>query len=285
MAEALHAAIGTPAKFSPLTIDGTAKPLISDLVGGFMGAHRPTRPRQRRLRDARRRQSGRLPRPRDRDAQPDGHDPRHREARPRSGSSTRAAPRPRDWPPATSRRARAPTTRCWRTWCARCCATAPTPMCRLQDADELAAAVEPFTLEHTAARRRRVPRRELTQLLAAVRRAGRVAIDTGTGVTMTAERQRHAMARVGADDPHRRDEPARRHVVPSRVRLPARDLRAAGLTARGFVRARARAAVRRRKRSSANGRAPCCPTRSTRATSAPSSTSAAAWSPRSPNAG
>ena len=37
MAEALHAAIGTPAKFSPLTIDGTAKPLISDLVGGFMG--------------------------------------------------------------------------------------------------------------------------------------------------------------------------------------------------------------------------------------------------------
>src|SRR3984957_10640086 len=37
MAEALHAAIGTPAKFSPLTIDGTAKPLVSDLVGGFMG--------------------------------------------------------------------------------------------------------------------------------------------------------------------------------------------------------------------------------------------------------
>ena len=37
MAEALHSAIGTPAKFSPLTIDGTAKPLISDLVGGFMG--------------------------------------------------------------------------------------------------------------------------------------------------------------------------------------------------------------------------------------------------------
>ena len=30
----LHGAIGTPAKFSPLTIDGTAKVLISDLVGG-----------------------------------------------------------------------------------------------------------------------------------------------------------------------------------------------------------------------------------------------------------
>lgn len=37
MAESLHAAIGTPAKFTPMTIDGTAKPLISDLVGGFVG--------------------------------------------------------------------------------------------------------------------------------------------------------------------------------------------------------------------------------------------------------
>ena len=37
MAQALHAAIGTPAKFSPLTIDGTAKVLVSDLVGGFPG--------------------------------------------------------------------------------------------------------------------------------------------------------------------------------------------------------------------------------------------------------
>ena len=37
VAEALQAAIGTPARFSPLTIDGTAKPLISDLVGGFVG--------------------------------------------------------------------------------------------------------------------------------------------------------------------------------------------------------------------------------------------------------
>ena len=34
MSQALHAALGTPAKFSPLTIDGTAKVLISDLVGG-----------------------------------------------------------------------------------------------------------------------------------------------------------------------------------------------------------------------------------------------------------
>nr|WP_241831121.1 molybdopterin-dependent oxidoreductase [Parafrankia soli] len=34
MAQALHAAIGTPAKFSPMTIDGTAKVLTADLVGG-----------------------------------------------------------------------------------------------------------------------------------------------------------------------------------------------------------------------------------------------------------
>jgi anaerobic selenocysteine-containing dehydrogenase len=37
MMEALFGAIGTPAKFSPLTIDGTAKTLVSHLVGGFPG--------------------------------------------------------------------------------------------------------------------------------------------------------------------------------------------------------------------------------------------------------
>ena len=37
MMEALFSAIGTPAKFSPLTIDGTAKALVSHLVGGFPG--------------------------------------------------------------------------------------------------------------------------------------------------------------------------------------------------------------------------------------------------------
>jgi anaerobic selenocysteine-containing dehydrogenase len=36
-AQVLHSAIGTPARFSPLTIDGTAKVLVSDLVGGFTG--------------------------------------------------------------------------------------------------------------------------------------------------------------------------------------------------------------------------------------------------------
>ena len=37
MMEALFSAIGSPAKFSPLTIDGTAKALVSHLVGGFPG--------------------------------------------------------------------------------------------------------------------------------------------------------------------------------------------------------------------------------------------------------
>jgi anaerobic selenocysteine-containing dehydrogenase len=37
MVEALFNAIGTPAKFSPLTIDGTAKTLVSHVVGGFPG--------------------------------------------------------------------------------------------------------------------------------------------------------------------------------------------------------------------------------------------------------
>jgi anaerobic selenocysteine-containing dehydrogenase len=37
MMEALFGAIGTPAKFSPLTIDGTAKTLVSHLVGAFPG--------------------------------------------------------------------------------------------------------------------------------------------------------------------------------------------------------------------------------------------------------
>jgi len=37
MAQALHAAIGTPARFSPLTIDGTAKTFVASVVGGFPG--------------------------------------------------------------------------------------------------------------------------------------------------------------------------------------------------------------------------------------------------------
>ena len=57
----------------------------------------------------------------------------------------------------------------------------------MQGVDELAAAVKPSTLAH-AAEVADVSRADLSELLAAVRRAGRVAIETGTGVTMTADK-------------------------------------------------------------------------------------------------
>jgi anaerobic selenocysteine-containing dehydrogenase len=55
-----------------------------------------------------------------------------------------------------------------------------------QDVDRLASAVEPFTVERAAAISR-LSTAELTDLLAAVRRAGRVAVEIGTGVTMSRE--------------------------------------------------------------------------------------------------
>ncbi|MDT5114768.1 MAG: hypothetical protein QOE30_507 [Mycobacterium sp.] len=186
MAEALHAAIGTPAKFSPLTIDGTAKPLVSDLVGGFMGL------------------SGRtdldncdflmlvglnpvvshghaisMPNPTGtvRDIAKRGQvwviDPRRTEtARLASGH---LAPRP-----STDHAVLAYLVR----EILRDGMKTDVPV---QGIDELAAAVEPFTLEH-AARLADVPATELTRLCAAVRAAQCVAIETGTGVTMTADR-------------------------------------------------------------------------------------------------
>jgi anaerobic selenocysteine-containing dehydrogenase len=57
----------------------------------------------------------------------------------------------------------------------------------VQGVAALAAAVEPYTLEHTAALAD-VQADELVRLCAAVRAADCVAIETGTGVTMTAER-------------------------------------------------------------------------------------------------
>ena len=54
-----------------------------------------------------------------------------------------------------------------------------------QDVDALAAAVAAFTLRHAAAVAD-VPEAELERMLSAVRRAGRIVVDTGTGVTMSA---------------------------------------------------------------------------------------------------
>lgn len=186
MAEALHAAIGTPAKFSPLTIDGTAKPLISDLVGGFMGL------------------SGRT----DFDEADFlllvGVNPvvshGHAISMPNpTGTVREIARRGQVWviDPRRTETARLATGH-----------LAPRPSTdhavlayllreiirdgmkldvSVQGLDELTAAVEPFTLEHTA-RLADVDPDELVRLCAAVRGAGCVAVETGTGVTMTAER-------------------------------------------------------------------------------------------------
>lgn len=186
MAEALHAAIGTPAKFSPLTIDGTAKPLISDLVGGFMGL------------------SGRT----DLDSADFlmlvGVNPvvshGHAISMPNPTGTVRAiAKRGQVWviDPRRTETARLATGH-----------LAPRPstdhavlaylvreilrdgmktVVPVQGLDELTAAVEPFTLEYTA-RFADVCEEELTRLCAAVRAAECVVIETGVGVTMTAER-------------------------------------------------------------------------------------------------
>ncbi|ULE34655.1 molybdopterin-containing oxidoreductase family protein [Mycobacterium sp. IDR2000157661] len=186
MAEALHAAIGTPAKFSPLTIDGTAKPLVSDLVGGFMGlsgrtdfdnadflllvgvnpvvshGHAISMPNPTgTVREIARR------------GQVWVIDPRRTEtARLATGH---LAPRP-----STDHAVLAYLVR----ELLRDGMKADVP---LQGLGDLAAAVEPFTLEHTA-HLADVDPEELTRLGTAVRAANCVAIETGTGVTMTAER-------------------------------------------------------------------------------------------------
>lgn len=186
VAEALLAAIGTPAKFSPLTIDGTAKPLISDLVGGFVGL------------------SGR----------PDydnvdfimfvGTNPLishgHAIAVPNPTGTVRAiAKRGQVWviDPRHTETARlatghlAPrpgTDHAVLAYLVRETLRAGTaPDVLVQDTDQLAAAVEPFTLARTA-RLADVAPDELTRLWQAIRAAGCIAIETGTGVTMTADK-------------------------------------------------------------------------------------------------
>lgn len=187
MAEALHAAIGTPARFSPLTIDGTAKTLVSHQMGGFPGFTPHL--------DAERAELvlyvGVNP------VVSHGH--------------TSAMP-----DPVTAIRALCARANVWavdprRTETARLAThhLAPRPGtdyavlgCLVREllrdgadpevlehrtvgSNALAAAVAPFTLEH-AATIADVSEADLTELLASVRRAGRVAVVTGTGVTMSA---------------------------------------------------------------------------------------------------
>jgi anaerobic selenocysteine-containing dehydrogenase len=185
MAQALHAAIGTPARFSPLTIDGTAKVLVSDLVGG--SAALSPRPDFERARLVIYVGSNPIVSHGHTVALPDpvtalralrSHgevwvvDPRRSEtARLADGH---LAPRPgTDY---------AVLAHVVRALLADAGASARQHVL-VQGRDDLARAVEPFTAEHVA-QLADVTTDALAALVAAVRRAGRVAIETGTGVTM-----------------------------------------------------------------------------------------------------
>ena len=128
IAQSLHAALGTSAKFSPLTIDGTAKVLISDLMGGssalngrpdydnatftmFIGSN-PVVSHGHTVG---------LPNPR-------GRDPRPRKAR---GGLGRRSPTYRDSAPGdpSPHAAAGYRTRCWPTWYVRCFVSVPIARC------------------------------------------------------------------------------------------------------------------------------------------------------------
>lgn len=185
MSEALQAAIGTPAKFSPLTIDGTAKTLVSTLVGGFPGFS----------------------------VRPDydgvelvlyiGINPMishgHTVAMPNPAPTIKAAaargevwvidPRESDTAGFASRHM-APwpgTDYAILAYLVRETLRAgpsPEALARVTQLDELRAAVEPFDRTR-AAEISGVAPEELGDLLASVRKAGRLAVETGTGVTMS----------------------------------------------------------------------------------------------------
>jgi anaerobic selenocysteine-containing dehydrogenase len=186
-AEALYAALKTPARFSPITIDGTAKTLVAAVVGGFPGlsprpdyehvnlviyigvnpmvshGHNIAMPN---------------PAPTIRAIAERGEvwviDPVHTETA--RFASRHIAPRPgSDY--------------AILAWLVRELLQAganPEVLARhTVDSDQLRQAVAPFTRER-AARIAGVSADELDALLASARRAGRFAVETGTGVTMAA---------------------------------------------------------------------------------------------------
>ncbi len=255
IAQSLHAAIGTPAKFSPLTIDGTAKVLMAELMGGssaltgrpdydnatfavFIGSN-PVVSHGHTVG---------LPNPRGaiRDLAKHAEvwvvDPRYTETA--RLASHHLAPRP-----GTDYAVLAYLVR----EVLRDGVRAPA-----QDVDALAAAVAPFTLRH-AATIADVPEAELERLLSAVRRAGRIVDRYRHRRHDVRECQCDAMAFVGAADHHGFDEPPRRDLVPSRFRLPARKLRTADHHRRRGASGPVHAVVRRPRRFCGNGRAPRLP--------------------------
>jgi anaerobic selenocysteine-containing dehydrogenase len=181
IAQSLHAAIGTPAKFSPLTIDGTAKVLMAELMGGssaltgrpdydnatfamFIGSN-PVVSHGHTVG---------LPNPRGAIR----HLAKHAEVwvvDPRYTETARLASHHLTPRPGTDYALLAYLVR----EVLRDGVRAPA-----QDVDALAAAVAPYTLRH-AATIADVPEAELEQLLSAVCRSGRIVVDTGTGVTMS----------------------------------------------------------------------------------------------------
>lgn len=186
MSEKLQAAIGTPAKFSPLTIDGTAKTLVATLVGGFPGfSCRPDYERVNLVLYI-------------------GINPMvshgHTVAMPNPAPTIKAAaargevwvidPRENETAAFASRHM-APlpgTDYAILAYLVRDLlregADPEVLANRAVEVEALRAAVEPFDAA-SAARISGVSTAELADLLASVRKAGRLAVETGTGVTMS----------------------------------------------------------------------------------------------------
>ena len=186
MAQALHAALKTPARFSPLTIDGTAKSLVATLVGGFTGfSPRPDYDRVKLViyiginPMVSHGHTVAMPNPAltIRAAAERGEvwviDPRHTETA--RFASRHMAPRP-----GTDYAILAYLVR----ELLQQGADADVLARLTQDGDALRRAVAPFDRER-AVKMAGVSPEELELLLASVRKAGRVAVETGTGVTMS----------------------------------------------------------------------------------------------------
>lgn len=183
MAEALHRAIGTPAKFSPLTIDGTAKTYVASLVGGFPGLG--TRPDYADAKMVV--YLGTNP------MVSHGHvvamcNPALTiKAAARQGEVWVIDPRRSDTVGfATHHMAPLPgTDYAVLAYVVRELLAEGTPRAQLAaGVEELRAAVAPFTLAH-AAHVVGLAEAELNGFLASIRKAGRVAMEAGTGVTMS----------------------------------------------------------------------------------------------------
>jgi anaerobic selenocysteine-containing dehydrogenase len=187
MSEALHAAIGTPARFSPLTIDGTAKTVVAGLVGSFPGL--ATRPDWDRVQllvliganpVVSHGHAAAMPSPLQtlRSLRETGEvwvlDPRCTE-------SAALATEHLSTRPGTDYAVLAHLVRDLLVRGAD-----PTVLAqRCVDVEALRRAVAPFDTV-TAARTAGIAAEQLTALTEAVRRHGRLAIETGTGVTMSA---------------------------------------------------------------------------------------------------